>query len=209
MQAIQQLFVRLLGLAAYLGAALWYFRAEFGRAWVYDLIFRWMESEELSKLIAENALPMALILIGSYLFWLTRPQLVDGTASSWRLPSILGEISPFDRTISLRDAAIKLYEELRGADMGRLFEKHKGASHDEILDGVAHHILEHVALEVKRPPSTKWERLPDSEKSNLMSRNGARGIGTVMGNEVTYTEPRLKRRDLTRVIRDYKAEARP
>jgi hypothetical protein len=120
-------------------------------------------------------------------------------------------VSPFHSKISLREAAAKLYAELRGTDVGRLMEGPPGASADNILDSAAHHVLQYAPLEVKRPPSTKWEPLPEEEKGKgrLMSRDGASALSYIESHGIRYTEPRLRRRDLMRLIREYKAEARP
>jgi hypothetical protein len=112
------------------------------------------------------------------------------------------------RNVSLRDAATKLYEAVRGTDIGRDFER-RGAAEDEILDRAALHIFEHLPVEAKRPPSTKWELLTPAEKNGLMPRAGATRLGSLEGNDLIYTEPRLQRKDLWPLIRDYKAGARP
>src|SRR5258708_10237024 len=98
---------------------------------------------------------------------------------------------------------------LRGTDIGRMFDRHSGATTDEILDGVAAHILEYVPLEVKRPPSTKWELLAQGENNKLIARGGATGLGYIESNSVKYPEVRLKRRDLISLIRHSKADAKP
>jgi hypothetical protein len=196
-----QLAKWLIALVSYAGAVGWYYRWDFARAWLYDQTFRVLESAELSKLAADHIIPIALFAFGTYMLLLNRPD-------SWRLPT-LDELNLFDRTISLRDASIKLYEEMKGTDIGRWFDSHSGASADEILDGVSHHILEYAPLEVKRPPSTKWEPLPQDEKDQLMGRGGATGFSRIGSNSVKYPEVRLKRKDLKSLIRQYKADAKP
>jgi hypothetical protein len=196
-----QLIRWLTALVSYAGAVGWYYRGDFVRAWLYDQTFRALESAELSKLAADHIIPIALVAFGTYMLLLNRPD-------SWRLPT-LDELNPFDRTIPLRDATIKFYEELRGTDIGRMFDRHSGATADEILDGVAAHILEYVPLQVKRPPSTKWELLAQGENNKLMARGGATGLGYIESNNVKYPEARLKRRDLISLIRQYKDDAKP
>jgi hypothetical protein len=115
----------------------------------------------------------------------------------------------FDRNISLRDAATRLYEAVRGTDIGREFERRPEATEDEVLDRAALHIIEHVPIEAKHPPSTRWEPLSVAERNKLMPRGGATGLGSIEGDDVIYTEPRLQRKDLWPLIRDYKASARP
>jgi hypothetical protein len=114
----------------------------------------------------------------------------------------LGFAGLFDCTISLNEAARKLYEEMRGTDVGRLIEGH--ASAPNIFDNAAGHILEHVPLEVKWPPSTKWETLTKSEASQLMPCNDATGLRKILADEPICTEVRLRRKDLRRLIREYK-----
>jgi hypothetical protein len=113
------------------------------------------------------------------------------------------------RSISLHDAAVKLYEAMKGTDVGRMFDRHTGATPEELLDGVGHHIVEHCPLEVKRPPSTKWEPLPRDERNRLMARSGATGLGYVESADIRYPEVRLNQGDLKRLIKEYKADARP
>jgi hypothetical protein len=122
---------------------MWYYRGDFGRAWLFDLTFRTLGSEEVSKLIADHLVPITLVVIGSYLFWASiRPQLANHDFYR-HLPTV-DHLNPFNQTISLRDAANRLYDELRGTDVGESFDSHSAATSDEILDGVAHHIMEHV-----------------------------------------------------------------
>jgi hypothetical protein len=130
--------------------------------------------------------------------------LVCAVVAVWGFSPLLRRplFSRFGRTISLRDAAAKLYGEMRGTDIGRLMEGHSGAPN--ILDNAANHILEHVTLEVKRPPSTKWETLPRAEASQLMACDDATGLRPILVNEAIYAEPRLRRKDLRRLIREFK-----
>jgi len=105
-------------------------------------------------------------------------------------------------TISLKDAAIKLHEELRGTD--KFFEGKPGAGPDDILDRAANYILQSMTIEVKKPPSTKWEPLPQSEVEKLMVGGGGTVLTDIDSDVVRYTEPRLKQKDLNRLIRKEK-----
>lgn len=117
--------------------------------------------------------------------------------------------NPFARKISLRDAALRLYEEFCETSIGRTMEGPTGTSPSGILDNAGTHILQnHLPLEVKRPPSTRWELLPDSEVGGLMVCEGATGLRQVERDAVKYTEPRLMRKDLARLIQEYRTQVR-
>ncbi len=114
----------------------------------------------------------------------------------------------FARRISLRDAASRLYTEFRGTTIGALMEGPTGTTAEGILENAAVHILKRVPLEVRHPPSTKWESLDPLAVGGLTACGGATGLRFVGHNDVDFPEVRLKIRDLKRLIREYQAEAR-
>ena len=107
--------------------------------------------------------------------------------------------------LSLREAARILYEEFRGTDIGNFMEWKPNATPDEILDWAATHFLSYVPVEVKRPPSQKWEPLPEKEKNRIRPWDGARGFQDREGERTPYSEPRVRRSDLLRLIAEYKS----
>jgi hypothetical protein len=115
-------------------------------------------------------------------------------------------VKGFERTVSLRDGARQLYEEMRGTDIGRLLEGHSGSPN--ILDNAGNHILERVPLTVKRPPSTKRESLSRGEASQLMVCDDATGLRLILKDEAIYKEPRLNKGDLLGLIEEYRRDAR-
>jgi hypothetical protein len=117
-----------------------------------------------------------------------------------------GSIS-LSRKISLRDAALRLYEECRGTSIGRSMEDGTGCQED-VLDRAGQHILLSLPLEVKRPPSTKWEPLDPLSVGRLMVCGGAMGLKFHGSSSVAYPEVRLmRRRDLARLIGEHNARS--
>jgi len=117
----------------------------------------------------------------------------------------------FSRTVSLRDGAKILYRAMRGTDTGMLFHGPTSEpTDDDVLMWTATHILEKVPLEVKKPPfRDTWEPLDPSEQRQLVVCIGANGLRRFDHDEVLYPDVRMKRKDLRRLIRQYRAEAKP
>jgi hypothetical protein len=134
--------------------------------------------------------------VAAWGFW----PIIGGLASSPTMPHSL------ERKISLRDAALRLYEEFENSDIGKLMQGPTGTTPDGILDNAGTHIVQHLPVEVRRLPSTKWEPLPRSEVGGLMVCGGATGLRYVEHHDVVYTEPRLTRKDLARLIREYRGD---
>ena len=88
--------------------------------------------------------------------------------------------------ISLRDAAIKLYEKARSTDSylrygaeGLSRAKGENLTHgspDEILNYMATHISSYIDIYGKRPPSTISEKIKDLETNQLRFINGATAL---------------------------------
>jgi hypothetical protein len=87
-------------------------------------------------------------------------------------------------------------------------EQPSGTTPDGILDNAAAHIFQRLQVEVKHPPSTKWEPLNPLAIGGLAACGGGTGLRFVGHNDVDFPEVRLNVRDLNRLIREYKAEAR-
>jgi hypothetical protein len=114
------------------------------------------------------------------------------------------EASTIWERISLREAAVRVHEELR--DVDGFFNQ--GNSPDETLDHVALFILHTVPIEAKRPPSTRWERLSEADVNQLMPGGGAAWLGgDAFHNEATrIIEARVKRKDVDRVISEHRQQ---
>jgi hypothetical protein len=110
--------------------------------------------------------------------------------------------------ILLRDAAREFYGEMRGTDIGGQMDWKSDATKDERLDWAATPFFEGAAIEVKVPPSQKWESLPESKKAELLICDGANGLKGFDDDHATYTEPRLKRSDAGRIIAEQKQKAK-
>jgi hypothetical protein len=106
--------------------------------------------------------------------------------------------------IDLKDAAAQLYGELRGTDLGRFTEGHTG-DEQEILDNMGMQILHNVDVYVRRAPSPNWELFPRSELSKMGVCRGATEIRYWgRGNQNFYSEPKVSRKNLNRVIKELK-----
>jgi hypothetical protein len=67
---MKALALRLIALGAYVGAAASFvWRWEPARAFVYEQVFRMLESPTISGLIADYGVPIALVIVGTFLFW--------------------------------------------------------------------------------------------------------------------------------------------
>ena len=67
---MKPLVLRLIGLGSWLGAAVSYvWQWEPARAFVYDRVFRMLESPTISEFIADYGVPIALVIVGTFLFW--------------------------------------------------------------------------------------------------------------------------------------------
>ncbi len=145
-----------------------------------------------AETLVEYAVPATFAAATLYLLW--------AGPNALTVPDVLA------RRISLREAAERLYTEFRGTTVGSLMEGSVGTAPDGILDNAAAHILHRAPVEVKRSPSTKWERLDPLAAGGLMECNGATGVKIVWRRDIAYPEARLKLRDLKRLIQQYRAE---
>jgi hypothetical protein len=179
---------RLLAVPTSVAAILsWFFRETITH-WFFGKVVDEMNGNV--EMLVEYGIPTVFAAATFLLLW-------DGSA----VPN------PFARKISLRDAASRLYTKFRGTTIGGLMEGPSGTTPDGILDYAASHILHHLPVEVKRPPSTKWEPLDPLAVGGLTVSGGATGLRFVGSNDVIFTEPRLKRKDLERLIREYEPQA--
>src|SRR5260370_32513892 len=147
-----------------------------------------------------------------FVWWISGPIMVlCAMTAAWGFWPVFCDVRfpSFCRTISLRDASRKLYEELEGTDYRREYDRDPNATEDDILDRVAAHFLDGATLEARRPLSTKWERLAPAQQEKLMSRGGATGLGSLEGDDIAFTEPRLRRKDFRRGLREVKNGSEP
>jgi hypothetical protein len=107
----------------------------------------------------------------------------------------------FSRYLSLKDAAIKFYTTLRHTNTGRQLT---GKTPERTLEHVASLIIQSIPVEVKKPPSTKWEKLPADEIDRLDVGAGGGVIRELVSETPVYLEARVKRCDLNRSIRSYR-----
>jgi hypothetical protein len=108
--------------------------------------------------------------------------------------------------VPLREAAAKIYGDLRGTDLGRFTEGHTGEA-DEILDNVGMQILHNAPVYVRRAPSPKWELFPVSELNKMGVCNGATGIRYWGEDRVLFSDPKVSRRNLRRVSKSLRQNA--
>lgn len=114
-------------------------------------------------------------------------------------------LQPFDRTVSLSEGARLLYEEMRGTPVGSLLEGHSGAP--SVLDNAANHILQHMPITTKRPPSTRRESLSQEETRRMVSMDEATAVAPAGWGQPVYAEPRLRKKDLARLIQRYRKDS--
>jgi hypothetical protein len=108
--------------------------------------------------------------------------------------------------IDLKDAAAQVYGELRGTDLGRFIEGHTKTS-DEILQNAGMQILHNAEVYVRRAPSPNWEIFPQSDLNKMGVHNGATDIRYWGQDQAYYSDPKVSRRDVRRVIRYLKKNA--
>jgi hypothetical protein len=108
--------------------------------------------------------------------------------------------------IDLKEAAAQIYGELRGTDLGRFTEGHTGSA-DEILDNVGMQILHNADVQVRRQPSPKWERFPKSDLNKMLVCHGATGIRYAGQDRVAFSDPKVSRKDVARVVKKLKENA--
>jgi hypothetical protein len=109
--------------------------------------------------------------------------------------------------IDLKEAAAQIYGELRGTDLGRFTEGHTGSS-DEILDNIGMQILHNADVQVRRPPSPKWEPFPKSELNKMTVCDGASGIRYFGKERAVFTDLKVTRKNVARVLKHLKANAK-
>jgi hypothetical protein len=108
--------------------------------------------------------------------------------------------------IDLRGAAAQLYGEIRGTDLAR-FTEGLTDSPDQILDSLANQILHNAPVQVRRAPSPKWEPFPRNQLNKMGACEGATGIRYWGEKQAFYSDPKISRRDLRRVIKHLKKKA--
>jgi hypothetical protein len=105
---MKALALRIIGLGFFLGAAAsWIWRWEPARAFVYDQVFRMLESPTISGVIADYGVPIALVIVGAILFWLSSrrpilsekrpiepPESETPTSLDWSLRELFGYLAP-------------------------------------------------------------------------------------------------------------------
>ena len=123
------------------------------------------------------------------------------------IAALKGEAPPVEY-ISLREAARKFYEEFRGTNLGEQLEGGPDQTPDGILEYAASWPFEECSIEVKRPPSSKWEPLPASEKQRLITCDGGSGLKYLDDDHATFTEARLTTDNLAALIDAYKKVAK-
>lgn len=110
---------------------------------------------------------------------------------------------------SLRESAIELYGEIRGTYLAETIEAKADQREDDILNFAAELLASQIRLEVRKPPSAKWERFDTSRLSEMMFCDGARGIRYIGGHDqkAYFTDVRLLSADLSGAIRTIKGLA--
>lgn len=106
----------------------------------------------------------------------------------------------------LRDAAAQLYGALRGTDLGRFIEGHTGTP-DEILQNAGMQLLHNADVYVRRAPSPHWEIFPRSNLNKMGVHNGATDIRYWGQDQPYYSDPKVSRRDVRRVIKHLRKDA--
>jgi hypothetical protein len=114
--------------------------------------------------------------------------------------------SPNRRFISLHEAAAQLYGELRGTDLARFIEGHTRTP-DEILQNAGMQLLHNADVYVRRAPSPNWEIFPRSNLNKMGVHNGATDIRYWGQDQAYYSDPKVSRRDVRRVIKHLKKNA--
>lgn len=108
--------------------------------------------------------------------------------------------------IPLHEAAAHIYGELRGTDLGRYSEGNTGTE-GEILQNLGMQILHNADVYVRRPPSPNWELFPRDQLNKMGVCEGATGIRYWGQDRDFYSDPRVLKRDLRRVIKHLKKNA--
>jgi hypothetical protein len=106
--------------------------------------------------------------------------------------------------VPLSDAAARLYGEVQGTWLAKMVEELANGLSERILDHMGTQIARDVSLHVKRPPSSVWEILPETELNKVQICNGATGIRYFGRDQITYTDLQVTRNDLDRVIAETK-----
>jgi hypothetical protein len=185
---------------AWLGAALWAWLWEFVRSLLYErgshVVTPFIESVSLDQFLHWGP-PLAFAAVGGFLFWKMRPTETVAQPSG----------PTGDAMIPLHEAAATLYAAIRGTYLAQVTEQ-KCGSPSEILDGMGNLIRNSATIQVRRPPSPAWESFPASELPRTQVYDGAAGIRYHGGaGEAVFTDPRVRKGDLDRIVSEAKATA--
>jgi hypothetical protein len=115
---------------------------------------------------------------------------------------------PVPKFIPVREAAARLYGEVRGMDFAKFWEE-SGKTEDGILDMAASTLAHYAPIEIRRPPSPNWEPFDLKHLSQMNFRNGAQEIGYVGEKPCQFSDPRILENEAVKAIAELKNLAKP
>jgi hypothetical protein len=105
------------------------------------------------------------------------------------------------RWLSLREAAILVYEATQGMAIANLAEK-MSTSPDDIIEYFASHMLRECRVYAQRVPSTKYTLIPEDERDELKILDGSTRLRSIYGGRaLVYVLPRINQQDVDETIR--------
>jgi len=105
--------------------------------------------------------------------------------------------------LSLRDASGRLYGEVRGSFLAKFWER-MSKSEDDILNVAGTTLVEHAPVEVRKPPSKKWESFDPRLLNQMNICGGASVIKYIGESGAFFVEPRILNSDLNKAIAEIK-----
>ena len=182
---------RIGGLISFLVAALWAYRYEALRAYLYGRGFDAMNSMELDSLF-HWGVPLVLAGLGIFLFWST------GSGG-------LGELSklewPWSRRVLILDAARTAFETAENLGIERLLVSSADPAEEKLSWVVSTFLVRKNKLWGRQPPSRNLKIIPEEELAALRHVPGTNSLKSdFAGAPIRYEDVRVGRADVRNYV---------